>query len=243
MSGHSHWHSIKVKKGVADAKKSQLFSKLAREISIAAREGPNPEFNSKLKMAIEKAKSINMPTENIERAIKRGSGQNEEMRLEEIILEAYGPSGAAILIEAITDNKKRTLSAVKKILSQYDGKLAGEGAVKWMFERKGAITINLNAQTELKEKEKLELLAIESGADDIVWRNDILNVYTKDKDLDKVKEILEKKGVKTESASLDWVPKEEINIDDSAKQTCQKLFEALDEDDDVQEIYSNVNLE
>jgi len=149
MSGHSHWKSIKYQKTVADAKRSQAFSKLAREITVAAREkGGNPEFNPVLRIAIEKARSINMSTDNIERAIKRGTGEIGGATLEEITLEAYGPGGIAIIIEGITDNRNRTFNEIKQILNQYNGKLVESGSVKWLFERRGCIVINLNSQIE-----------------------------------------------------------------------------------------------
>ncbi len=244
MSGHSHYKSIKYQKAIADAKRSQIFSKIAREISVAAREGGgNPEFNSKLRLAIEKAKSVNMPTENMERAIKRGIGELEGAKLEEVLFEAYGPGGIAIIIEGITDNKNRALGEIKQVLNQNGGNLVGEGAVRWMFERKGCITINFQFSIfNFQSKENLEMAVIETGAEDIYWHDDFLDVYTKPEELDKVKKNLEEKGVKIESASLDWVPKEMIQVDEKAKGACQKLFEALDENETVQEIYSNLKI-
>lgn len=183
MAGHSHWSKIKYRKEATDAKKSQAFSKMAREITVAVREGGgNPEFNPKLKLVIEKAKSINLPAENIERAIKRGTGEITGPKLELILLEAYGPGGIAIIIEGITDNKNRALTEIKQILSQYNGKLADQGSVKWMFERK------------------------------------------------------EKKG------RLEWTPKYEIEIPEKDRGVAEKLFEALDESDSIQEIYSNLKI-
>jgi YebC/PmpR family DNA-binding regulatory protein len=137
MSGHSHWHSIKYKKEITDAKKSKVFSKISREITVAAREGgDDPAFNPKLRMAVERARSLNMPADNIDRAIKKGTGELEGTKLEEVLFEAYGPGGTAIIIEGITDNKNRALGDIKQVLSQHNGKLVGEGGVRWMFERK-----------------------------------------------------------------------------------------------------------
>lgn len=242
MSGHSHWHKIRYRKGVADAKKSKAFSKVARIISVAAREGGgDPEMNAKLRLAIEMAKRINLPAENIERAIKRGTGELEGIRLEPIIFEAYGPGNTAIIIEGITDNKNRALTEIKQILNQNGGKLVGEGQVRWMFEKRGVVLVNRELQIEdFKDKEKLELEAIEAGAEDIYWHNNVLDVYTKIKDLEQVKNNLEKRGIKIESASLDWVAKDMIEVEEKTKQACQKLFEALDENENVQEIYSNL---
>jgi len=244
MSGHSHFKSIKYKKEITDKKRGQMFSKISQEISVAAKEGGgDPEFNPQLRLTIEKAKSVNMPTDNIERAIQRGIGKLEGVKLKEVLFEAYGPGGIAVIVEGITDNKNRTLGEIKQILNQNNGKLVGEGAVKWMFERKGCLVVDCKLQIEdLKNKEKLELISIEAGALDLYWHNDVLDVYTKIEDLEKVKKNLEEKGIKIDSSSLDWVAKEEIKLDEKQKETCQKLFEALDENEAVQEIYSNLKV-
>lgn len=243
MSGHSHWSKIRWTKQILDARKSKAFSKMTREIIVAVREGgPDPDFNPKLRLAIEKAKSIRLPSENIERAIKRGKGELGEDKLEPILMEAYGPGGIALIIEGITDNKNRTLNEIKQILNQNGGKLVSEGAVRWMFERKGCITLRITNQSEYTNKENLEMAAIEAGADDVYWHEDILNVYTKIEDLERVKKNLEEKGIKIESSSLDWVAKEEIDVDEKTKMACQRLFEALDENEAVQEIYSNLRV-
>jgi YebC/PmpR family DNA-binding regulatory protein len=244
MSGHSHSKTIKHQKELTDKKRGQIFSKMVRMISVAVKEaGPNSETNTKLKVAIEKAKEFNMPKENIERAIKQASGGAEGANFEEVVFEAYGPAGVAIIIEGVTDNKNRTLGEIKQILNQNGGKLTQEGAVRWMFERKGAITINCKSQIENQQnKEDLELKAIEAGAQDIYRYNDALDVYTTVEGLENVKKNLENQGIKIEGASLDWVPKEEIILGEKDKETAQKLFEALDENDDVQEIYSNLKV-
>jgi YebC/PmpR family DNA-binding regulatory protein len=168
----------------------------------------------------------------------------EGAKLEEVIFEAYGPAGIAIIIEGITDNKNRTLTEIKQILNLNGGKLVGEGAVRWMFERKGCLTLRITnlAELQMKDKEELEMMAIEAGADDIYWHEDILDVFTKPDDLEKVSKNLEGKGLKIESTSLDWVAKEMIDVNEETKQVCQKLFEALDENEAVQEIYSNIKL-
>ncbi len=242
MSGHSHFKTIKYQKAIVDAKRSKVFSKLAREITIAAREGGDPEFNSKLRLAIERGKSLNLSTENIERAIKRGAGELAGEKLEEVLFEAYGPGGIAIIIEGITDNKNRTLGEIKQILNQNSGKLAGEGSVKWMFERKGCITINIKNQISNIKKEELEMSAIEAEAEDVYWHDDLLDIYTGTEDLAKIKKILEGRGIKIDSASLDWIAKEEISLSEKNKESCQRLFEVLDENEAVQEIYSNIKL-
>ncbi len=237
MSGHSHFKTVAATKNANDAKKGKIFSKMARVITIAVKEkGPDVSSNIQLKAAIEKAKEFNMPKENIERAIKKGTGELAGENLEEVSFEGFGPGGLAIIMDGITDNKNRTLGDVKGILSLYGGKMAGEGAVRWMFERKGFITI----LCEEKNKDEWELLAIEAGADDVRHQNGMLYIYTKPEDLETTKKALEEKGLKVESSSLDWVAKEEIMISEKEKEAAQKLFEALDENDAIQNIYSNL---
>lgn len=240
MSGHSHWHSIKFKKGVADAKKSKIFSKLAREISIAARDGgADLTFNPKLRTIIDKAKSVNMTSDSIDRAVKKGAGELGGCNFEEFVFEAYGPQGTALIIEGMTDNKNRALGELKLILSQSGGKMVEEGAIRWMFVKKGVIYIN---KENLKEKEDMELLAIESGAENFEWQDNGLVLYTKPEELDKIKNFLGDNKIKTESGALEWVPKENMEVSEETKQKNQKLFDALDDHDDVQNIYSNFNL-
>jgi len=241
MSGHSHAKKIKHQKAITDQKRGQIFSKMARMISIAAKEGgPNPESNPKLSVAIETAKRLNLPKENVERAIKRGTGEEAaNEKLEEVSFEAFGPEGIAIIIEGITDNKNRTLGEIKQILNQNNGKLVGEGAVRWLFEKRGVIIMVLDSQAP-KTKEELELTAIEAGAEDVRWYDNDLEVYTKPEDLEKTKKILEEKGIKIDSTSLDWIAKEEVSLKEDKKSACQRLFDALDENDSVQDVYSNL---
>lgn len=236
MSGHSHFKTVKATKDANDAKKGKIFSKLGRVITIMAKEGgKDPLINSKLKTAIDKAKEFNMPKENIERAIKKGVGELAGENLEEISIEGFGPGGIAIIVEGITDNKNRALGEIKGILSQHQGKMAGEGAVKWMFDRRGIITVNCQE----KSKEELELLAIEAGAEDVNQEDNMLYIYTRPEDLEKIKKEIEDK-LKVDSFILGWVAKEEVTITNKEKESSQKLFEALDENDDVQDIYSNL---
>lgn len=244
MSGHSHARTIKREKGITDQKRGQVFSKMARVIAVAVREGgPNPETNTKLRLAIETAHSFNMPNDNVERAIKKGSGDVEGTKLEEVVYEAYGPGGIAMIIEGIADNKNRALGEVKQALNQYNGKLIGEGGVKWMFEKKGCITIDFKAQSSnVKSKEELELMAIEAGAQDIYWEVDELEVYTEAEKLENVRKILEERGVKINSASMDWKPKEMVEVSEKEKESCIRLFEALDASDTVQDVYSNLKM-
>ena len=221
------------------AKKGKIYSKYGRLITIAVKDGGgsgDPEKNSKLKAVIEQAKNMNMPKENIERAIKKGTGELVGEALTGVCFEGFGPGGIAIIIEGITDNVNRTLGEIKVILNQNNGKMAGEGAVKWMFERKGVIVIS----GEGKSKEDLEMLAIELGADDIKSNNENIDIFTKPEDLELVKKSLEEKGIKIESSSLDYVAKEEVIISEKEKQQSERLFEALDENEAVNEIYSNL---
>lgn len=242
MSGHSHARTVRKTKEANAKKRSQIFSKIARLISVAVREGgSNPETNAKLRFAIETARGYNFPKENIENVIKKALGEGEREKLEEVVYEAYGPGGVAIIIEGITDNRNRALTEIRQILNRYQGKLVEEGAIRWMFERKGCVTINLKSQaSNFKVKEELELLAIEAGAEDFYWQNDYLDIYTNIEDLEKVKNFLEEKGLVIESVSLDWKPKEMIEVAEKEKEACSRLFEALDESDTVQEIYSNL---
>ena len=239
MSGHSHAKTIMATKTANDAKKGKIYSKYGRLITIAVKEGGgsgDPLTNSKLKTAIEQAKSVNMPKENIDRAIKKGTGELAGETLEEVSFEGFGPGGIALIIDGITDNSNRTLGEIRSILNQNGGKLAGEGAVRWMFDKKGVITVPSEGRT----KEELELLAIELGAEDVYWHDNALDIYTKPEDLEKVKKALEEKQIKIDSASLDYVAKEEVELSEKDKQAAQKLFEALDENDAVNDIYSNI---
>ena len=239
MSGHSHFKTIKVHKEIADAKKGKIFSKIGRLITVAVKEaGGDPITNSKLRLIIDQAKKFNMPKENIERSIKKGTGELVGEKLEEVSFEGFGPGGISLIMEGITDNKNRTLGEIKTILNQNNGKLAGEGAVRWMFDKKGIITINC----ELKIKEELELLVIELGAQDVFWQDNLLDIYTKPEDLEKIKKNLEEKQIKIESSSLGWIAKEEVEVSEKEKISSQKLFEALNESDDINDIYSNLKL-
>ncbi|MBI4359448.1 MAG: YebC/PmpR family DNA-binding transcriptional regulator [Candidatus Nealsonbacteria bacterium] len=242
MSGHSHAKTIAHQKAITDQKRGQIFSKMVRLITIAVREGgPNVETNYKLKVAIERARSFNTPNDNIERAIKQAGGGLEGKELNEFLFEAYGPGGIALIIEGITDNKNRTLGEIKQILAQYGGKLAQEGSVRWLFERKGVIALILeNQEGDWKNKETLELKAIEAGAQDFVWRDDLLEIHVPVDNLHSTKASLEKEGAKIDSASADWVAKDEFPIAETDQNLAEKLFSALDENSDVQDTYSNL---
>lgn len=239
MSGHSHFKTIKAQKEIADSKKGHIFSKVGRLITIAVKEGGgDPITNYKLRMAIDQAKQVNMPKENVERAIKKGTGELAGEKLEEVSFEGFGPGGIALIIEGVTDNKNRTLGEIKTTLNQNNGKLAGEGAVRWMFDRKGVITINNEQKTA--NKDEIELIVIEAGAEDSRWNGDILDVYVGPENLERFKKKLEEKQIKIGSSSIDWIAKEEVDLSEKEREQAQKLFEALDENDAVNNIYSNL---
>lgn len=237
MSGHSKWSQIKHKKAITDAKKSKIFGKLSRLISVAAREkGPDPQTNITLRAAIEKAKSFNMPNDNIERAIKKGAGEGEA--LEEITLEAYGPFGSALLIEAITDNRNRTMQELRKIILENGGKPASQGSVAWQFDKIGRI--ELPPTSDPQKKELIENLAIENDALDIKISDDKITIITAPEKLHQTKGEFEKNNIEISVAELDFEAKNYIQLKAEEKAKIEKLYEAIDEHDDVQEIYSNV---
>lgn len=246
MSGHSHCKTIKRVKDAHDAERGKIFSKLARMISVVVKDGADPASNSKLRQVLDEAKKFNMPKDKIEKAIKRGTGEIEGGKLEEIMYEAFGPGGIAIIIECITDNKNRTLSEVKHVLQKYNGKLAESGSVKWLFERKGIVTLQINGEeaSANKDKDSIELIAIESGAEDIDYNEEenILDVYTKTEELEKVKKNLINKKIEIDSSCLGWVAKNNVDVNEKEKISCEKVFEELDEKDDVQNIYSNLKI-
>ncbi|MGH7239791.1 MAG: YebC/PmpR family DNA-binding transcriptional regulator [Candidatus Saccharimonadales bacterium] len=238
MSGHSHFKTVKATKDANDAKKGKIFSKFARLIALAAKQkGGDPSTNLTLKAAIEQARTFNMPKENIERAIKKGTGELQGEQLEEILIEGFGPGGIALILEGITDNKNRTIGEVRNILSKYEGKMASEGAVSWMFSRRGVIEVETPAEAD---RESLELTAIESGAQDVQWNGQMLEIYTEPEQLETVKKALEEKNILAASANLSWIPKEEISPTDRERELTKKLSEAIDENDDIQDIYSNL---
>jgi YebC/PmpR family DNA-binding regulatory protein len=240
MSGHSKWSTIKRKKGAADAKRGQVFTKMAKMITAVAKQGGgDPETNFKLRLAIDKAKSVNMPADNIKRAVKRGTGElTDGMQIEEMVYEAYGPGGVALMIEVVTDNKNRTLSEIKHILSENNGRLGEAGSVKWMFESKGVVRMPIPPK---EEREKIELAAIDAGAADIQEEDGSLVIYTNTNQFVNVKRAVESMGVKFDSAELELTPANPLEIEDEGTlRKVEKLMEALDEQEDVNEIYSNL---
>ena len=239
MSGHSKWHSIKHQKGVADARRGQLFTKLTREIIVAAREGGgNPEMNFRLRLAVQKARDANMPMDNIDRAIKRGTGELEGGSLTEVILEGYGPSGTAILVNALSDNRNRTIQEVRSAFTRHGSSLGESGCVAWLFDSKGVIII----KAESIDADELALAAIDAGAEDVKVENDYVEVYTLPEDLEKVRAALEENQVAIESSELLMVPKTLVQLDDKAAMQALKLMERLEEIDDVQNVFSNADI-
>ncbi|AAC07491.1 YebC/PmpR family DNA-binding transcriptional regulator [Aquifex aeolicus] len=240
MAGHSHWAQIKHKKAKVDAQRGKLFSKLIREIIVATRlGGPNPEFNPRLRTAIEQAKKANMPWENIERAIKKGAGELEGEQFEEVIYEGYAPGGVAVMVLATTDNRNRTTSEVRHVFTKHGGNLGASGCVSYLFERKGYIEVPAK---EVSEEELLEK-AIEVGAEDVQPGEEVHIIYTVPEELYEVKENLEKLGVPIEKAQITWKPISTVQInDEETAQKVIKLLNALEELDDVQQVIANFEI-
>lgn len=239
MSGHSKWATIKRQKAVTDAKRGQAFTKLGRNITIAVKEGggPDPAFNFKLRMAIDRAKDGGMPSDNIDRAIKRGSGEGKEA-LENVTYEGYGPFGTAFLIEAVTDNSNRTTSNIKRILSKHGGNLGTQGSVAWQFVSKGQILVE-RTKEDLSD---MELAAIDAGAEDVRESADGLEVYTLPLDLQKIKEMLIKARAKIAKADVIQESSQGVDLSDEQKPKVDALFAELENDDDVIAVHTSANL-
>ncbi len=237
MSGHSKWATIKHKKSAQDAKKGKLFSKLAREITVAVKlGGPDPEANSRLRTVLLACRSANMPKENIERAIKRGTGEGGE-NYEEVRYECYGPAGVAIVVDVLTDNKRRTVADVRHIVTKHGGNMAEAGAVMWNFEQKGLITVSKT----ISEEEMMEK-AIEAGAEDVDTEGDVYEVYTAPNDLHTVLQAFEKMNLPVNEAKLTLKPKNLVTVDSKSAAAVLKLMEALEDMDDVQDVYTNLDI-
>jgi YebC/PmpR family DNA-binding regulatory protein len=238
MSGHSKWSTIKRQKGVTDARRGQLFTKLAREIMVAVREGgANPEANFRLRLAVQKARDNNMPLDNIERAIKKGSGQTEGASLVEMVFEGYGPGGTAVLAEALSDNRNRVLQEVRHIFSKHGGNLGESGCVAWLFDSRGVISV----ETGETDAEGLALQAIDAGADDVKVEKSYVEIYTAPEELEKVREALAQQNVPIASAEVLMVPKTTVELDEKAALQALKLLDKLEELDDVQRVSSNAD--
>ena len=241
MSGHSKWHSIKHKKAKEDAKKGNIFGKLSKSITIAAREGGSgdPENNFMLANAIAKAKEYNMPMENIEKAIKRGTGEIEGERFETIMYEGYGPGGTAIMVEVMTENKNRTAADIRNLFSKNNGNLGETGCVSWLFERKGLILVE---KENVKDEEAFMLDVIDLGAEDIEEDSGIYEIKTNIPEFVKVKKSLEEKNIKIKSAEITYIPKSTLEVSKKDGEKVLKLINLLDDHDDVQNVYSNLEI-
>ncbi len=238
MSGHSKWHNIQQRKGKQDAKRSSAFSKYTKGITMAAqRGGGDPDTNFSLRIAIDKAKAVSMPKDNIDRAIKKGIGEDGAAQIEEVFYEAFGPGGAAIIVKCLTDNKNRTVADIKHIFSKNGGTVGSAGSVMWMFEQLGVI--QFEASKLPADRDSFELDIIEAGAEDISVEGDQVEIKTKVENFGKVMNKLKELGIETDDSGLRYVAKEEMAIDDEVREQIAKLFELLEENDDVDDYYTN----
>ncbi len=240
MSGHSKWSKIKHQKGVDDVKRGNLFTKLTREIIIAAKEGGgSPDTNFRLRLAVQKARDSNMPMDNIDRAIKKGTGEGGSGGMVEMTLEGYGPNGMAVLVSALSDNRNRTVQEVRSAFTKHGGAMGESGSVAWIFESRGVITIN---KTEGMDVDELTLEVIDLGAEDVDDQGDTIEIYTKADQLFKVRTALEAKRIKVESGEMQMVPKTSVKLDVKGATQALKLLDKLEELDDVQNVYSNADI-
>ncbi len=239
MSGHSKWANIKNKKAKTDAAKGKVFTKIGKEIAVAAKAGPDPNLNSKLADVIAKAKAANMPNDNIARAIKKAAGDGNSVNYETLVYEGYGVGGSAVIVKTLTDNKNRTVGDVRHLFDKYGGSLGNTGSVSYMFEQKGVIvaerTLDLDEDTMME-------IALEAGADDVITDEDSYTIYTAPGDFSAVRKFLENKGITFLEADIEMVPNDYITLEEKQLETFMKMIDMLDDNDDVQAIYHNVNL-
>jgi YebC/PmpR family DNA-binding regulatory protein len=237
MSGHSKWANIKRQKGAADAKRGQLFTKLAREIIVAVRQGESSlDSNFRLRLAVQKARDNNMPSENIERAIKKGSGEAGAAALTEVRFEGYGPSGIAVLVDALTDNRNRTVQDVRRLFTRHGGNLGETGCVSWLFENRGIITVESNAS----DAEGIVLRAIDAGAEDVKTENSYVEIYTQPQDLEKIRKVIEEKE-HVISAEVSLTAKTTVILDENKAVQALNFLDELEALDDVQHVFSNLD--
>lgn len=238
MSGHSKWSTIKRKKGAADAKRGAIFTRMAKEVAIAAREGGgDPETNFKLRLAIDKAKSVNMPKENIERAIRRGTGEDKDgLVLEEVFYEGYGPSGVALMIECVTDNRNRAVADIRHILHRFGGSMGESGSVAWQFSRAAYFGFDWGGESE----DKIYELAIDGGADDVIFDDDYVEIIGPVDTFKTISDQLRSAKIQTDAAELRMIPKQEMELDVEDTLKVMRVIDALDELDDVLNVYSNL---
>jgi YebC/PmpR family DNA-binding regulatory protein len=244
MSGHSKWHSIKHKKAAEDKKKGKIFTKHAKLIAVAARKGADPDTNPALRTAIDNARAENMPFENIDRAIKKGSGESKDAaQIDEVMYEGYGPGGVALYIEALTDNRNRTIANLKMIFGKKGGNLGAAGSVGYMFQRRGLVEVPIEETSNQKTAEEIELAAIEAGAEDVKRTDGLIAIYTAPQDVMQAKKKLEAAGIKVEAARLTYLPTTEVPVNDpDTAKKLMELIEAIEEDDDVSAVYSNESI-
>lgn len=240
MSGHSKWHSIKHKKAAADAKRGKIFTKIIRELSIAARiGGGDPDKNPRLRKAITDAKAVNMPSDNIKRAIMKGTGQLEGVSYEEMTYEGYGPGGVAILVEALTDNKNRTVSELRHIFSRNGGNIGESGCVSWMFDRKGYIVVENSQASE----DKLLDITLEAGAEDLREDGSNYEIFTPPENYEDVVETLNKNNIQTAASNLGYIPQNYVKLEGKQAQQLLRLIETLEDHDDVQNVWANFDID
>lgn len=240
MSGHSKWAGIKHKKAIIDAKRGQIFSKIIREITVVARQGGSDTVgNPRLRVAIDKARAVNMPQDNIKKAIKRGTGELPGVTYEELVYEGYGPGGVAILVEITTDNKNRVTAEVRKTFSRHGGNLGDAGCVGWMFNKKGYISVD---KKKIKEEELIEI-SLESGAEDVKADDeDLFEIITQPQDFEKVKKSLEEKNIEINSAEITMLPQTYVKLEGAKAEQMLRLMDGLDNNDDVQNVYANFDI-
>ena len=238
MSGHSKWATIKRKKAATDSARGKIFTKIIKEITIASRDGGgDPDANPRLRLAIQTAKGNKMPQDNITRAIKKGTGELEGVRYEEITYEAYAPGGIAVIIESVTDNKNRTVAELRHLISKKNGNLAESGSVSWMFERKGVVNVEKDS---IKEDDLMEVI-LDAGADDLKPEGDYYEVIAAVENFEKVRKAIEDKSYRIESASLQYIAKDLITVDSKNTDEVIRFIEAVEENDDVQNVYTNAD--
>jgi YebC/PmpR family DNA-binding regulatory protein len=240
MSGHSKWSTIKRKKGALDAKRGKLFTKLIKELTIAAREGGgDPTGNPRLRLAIDNAKAANMPADNVERAIKKATGELEGATISELTYEGYGPGGVAILVEVATDNKNRTVAEVRHIFSKQGGNMGESGSVAWMFEKKGVISL----PKQNKNEDEIMEIVLNAGAEDLQSEDEFYEIQTDIESFEPVRKALAEKKLNLDNASLQWIAKNTINVEGENAEKMMKLIEGLEDCDDVQNVYSNADFD
>lgn len=242
MSGHSKWHNIQARKGKVDKARSNIFTKLARLISVSAQQGGgDPEMNFSLRLAIEKAKAANMPKDNIEKAIKRGTGEDSDgAQLQEVIYEGFGPAGVAFLVECVTDNSNRTVSEVKNIFSKYGGSMGGPGAVKWQFSQLGVVCLAEDQRLKIKDqKDEFELALMDVGVEDIIEGEKGMEIRCGVENFQKMMEVVQKFGIDPNDSGLEWVAKETVSLDESQSEKVANLCEHFEDLDDVRAVYTN----